>query len=367
MGFTYTFGNLTQWNAGWLDANFTAAGLLGTLPCSATGTNALVLTPLTTPALSAPNFSLQAQVRVQFIAPATNTGAVTANVGGTGALPVYKDTASGPVALSGNEIIVANLAVLTYDVTLNGGGGGYHLGTAPSTAAGTVTSVGTGTGLTGGTITGSGTISLATVANLRLLANISGITAAPSPNTMSAILDAVFSNVQGTVLYRGASVWAALGPGTSGQFLQTKGAAANPVWAAASSGAAVQAQPANPTGTTSTGGVMMGLAGAITPTLTGRVLIIISGNITNGTASDGGSVTIRYGTGTAPSNAAALTGTAVGTSPQAVAGTVIAPFSVQAIVTSLTLSTAYWIDLSLAAVTGGTATIANVSISALEF
>lgn len=39
------------------------------------------------------------------------------------------------------------------------------------------------------------------------------------------------SVAQGDVLYRNASGWVNLGPGTSGQFLQTQGAGANPQWA----------------------------------------------------------------------------------------------------------------------------------------
>ena len=53
----------------------------------------------------------------------------------------------------------------------------------------------------------------------------------------SAILD-LLSNTQGTVLYRGAATWAGLAPGTSGHFLKTNGAGANPAWAAASGGSA---------------------------------------------------------------------------------------------------------------------------------
>lgn len=57
----------------------------------------------------------------------------------------------------------------------------------------------------------------------------------PGPVSISAMLDAAFgSPAQGTVIYRGASSWAVLAPGTSGYFLQTQGAAANPVWASAS-------------------------------------------------------------------------------------------------------------------------------------
>lgn len=99
--------------------------------------------------------------------------------------------------------------------------------------AGTVTSVSAGTGLAGGPITGSGSLSLATIATLTLLSNVTGSTAAPTANTLTSILDASFSTTQGAVLYRGASSWAALAPGTSGQVFTTGGTGANPSWATA--------------------------------------------------------------------------------------------------------------------------------------
>ena len=52
--------------------------------------------------------------------------------------------------------------------------------------------------------------------------------------TASQVLD-LLGATQGDVLYRGASGWAVLAPGTSGQFLQTQGGSANPQWASASS------------------------------------------------------------------------------------------------------------------------------------
>jgi hypothetical protein len=51
----------------------------------------------------------------------------------------------------------------------------------------------------------------------------------------SQILDWL-SATQGAVIYRGASGWAALAPGTAGQVLQTNGASANPTWATVSGG-----------------------------------------------------------------------------------------------------------------------------------
>src|SRR6266849_2311806 len=119
---------------------------------------------------------------------------------------------------------------------------------------------------------------------------------------------------------------------------------------------ATQTNVAAPTGTTNTTGVMMGLAGAITPAHSGNVLLIV-----NGTTSDGASLQIRYGTGAAPTNGAALTGTTVGNNiadNNPVTNKI--PFSVQAVVSGLAVGTAYWVDVGLAAVTGGTASLATV-------
>ncbi|MBI2921502.1 MAG: hypothetical protein HYY18_10510 [Planctomycetes bacterium] len=56
--------------------------------------------------------------------------------------------------------------------------------------------------------------------------------------TLSEVLDFIGSAAQGDILYRGASGWARLAAGTSGQFLKTQGAAANPAWATVSGGEA---------------------------------------------------------------------------------------------------------------------------------
>lgn len=94
-----------------------------------------------------------------------------------------------------------------------------------------------GTGLTGGgDLSANRTFAFAPIANNTLLANISGGSLAPSSTTPTALLDSAISNVQGSVLYRNATAWVALAPGTSGQFLQTAGAAANPLWASGNAG-----------------------------------------------------------------------------------------------------------------------------------
>ena len=101
---------------------------------------------------------------------------------------------------------------------------------AQSYALNTV-AINAGTGLTGGgTIATSRTLSLAPIASNYILANATGSSAAPSGTTLSAILDGSFSSTQGAILYRSASNWSALPPGTSGQILQTGGAGSNPSW-----------------------------------------------------------------------------------------------------------------------------------------
>jgi len=133
-----------------------------------------------------------------------------------------------------------------------------------------------------------------------------------------------------------------------------------------------QSTPANPTGTTNTAAqVMMGLGGVITPGASGRVLFMISGDGFNSNAvGNGYIVQLRYGTGTAPANGAAVTGTAVGGSVKAVTAVTSSvqdiPFALQSMVTGLSVGTTYWYDVGLEAIGGGTANIENLSLTAAE-
>lgn len=176
-----------------------------------------------------------------------NVPAIVAR-GGTG---VQSFTQCGVLTGNGSDPIITTAAG-TNNQLFAGVSGGRPLFRALTSAdmpaggagSGTVTSVATGTGLTGGTITSTGTISFATVADQRVLANVSGGTAAPSANTLTAIIDACIGSTQGQVLYRGASVWSVLAVGTARQFLSTQGAAANPIWDnAIRNGATVPASP----------------------------------------------------------------------------------------------------------------------------
>lgn len=72
------------------------------------------------------------------------------------------------------------------------------------------------------------------VANNTIISNVSGGVAAAGANTLTQVLDATAGNAQGSILYRSASAWTVLAPGTAGQVLTTGGTGANPSWAAGS-------------------------------------------------------------------------------------------------------------------------------------
>ena len=141
-------------------------------------------------------------------------------------------------------------------------------------------------------------------------------------------------------------------------------------------GATEQKQVASPVAPASTTTYFMqGLAGAITPNRSGNILLIISGTVIDSTvtAGDGIEYQLSYGTGAAPANTAALVGTQVG-EPQSyknvntvVAADVAAPFSTSAVITGLTLGTAYWLDLAAKSLgTASSGGLSNVSVTAVE-
>lgn len=112
-----------------LDADLAALGALTPIPCVAAGTSAITLTPAAnTPTVV--GYTNYAQFSA--VAPSTNTGAVTAQVGSLAALSVYKDTIAGPVLLTGNEIVANTKLLVMYDSALNSGAGGFHLISPPS-------------------------------------------------------------------------------------------------------------------------------------------------------------------------------------------------------------------------------------------
>jgi hypothetical protein len=166
-----TFGTVTQINTG--------AGLTGG-PITATGTISL-----------------------------STTGISAGDYGSSSAVATFTVDAYGRLTAASN----ANITPAT-------------IGAVPTSRTVTGTS-----GLTGGGALSSNlTLSLASIANQTILANISGTTTTPTATTPSALLDNAFGSLQGDILYRGASGWTALVPGSSGQVLSTGGSAANPSW-----------------------------------------------------------------------------------------------------------------------------------------
>ena len=137
------FANASTATGAQLDLNFGTLGAMALTPCGVTGTNNLSLTPLA----AAPQVSTYVNYQAfAGIAAADNTGTVSAGVGGLNSLPVYKDSPTGPVLLTGGEIQQGNLITLTYDSSLNPSGG-FHLQTGINSSSGTFLP------LTGGTLT----------------------------------------------------------------------------------------------------------------------------------------------------------------------------------------------------------------------
>lgn len=115
----------------------------------------------------------------------------------------------------------------------------------------------------------------------------------------------------------------------------------------------------NPAGTASATKVMAGLGAtiALTPRSTGRVRLNINGRFTNTGGALDNILNLYYGTGAAPANGAALTGTAILsgdlnlTPPGAnLSGTLALNYE---LTTLLTPNTAYWFDIGFAQAGGG--------------
>jgi len=128
-------------------------------------------------------------------------------------------------------------------------------------------------------------------------------------------------------------------------------------WFARKGALSVMFTPANPTTTTSNTYVMMGLGSTLvfTPSATGIVEFTIDGDVGNQSAASTYFLP-AYGTGTAPTNGAAATGTTAGnTSVQYATSSslITCPFSRTVIVTGLAVGTTYWFDMQVKSGTSG--------------
>ena len=183
-----------------------------------------------------------------------------------------------------------NLTVDSYGrITLasNGSGGGGS-GTVTNFTAGTLSPLFT-TAVATSNSTPALSFSLTSAAANTIFGNNTSGSAAPAYYGISSYLD-TFGTTQGSMLYRGASGWVVLAPGTSGYVLQTNGSGSNPTWTAVASGAA-GANPTASVGLTAVPGSATtflrsdgapALSQAIVPTWTG--LHTFTGGITFGSS-----------------------------------------------------------------------------------
>jgi len=376
--------------------NFTGALMASTATVNPGATNATALTVMQTSA-GIPSTNIfqvtQSNGINKYLSVAKN-GQVNIGDGSTpGTLGMHHFTGGGGVQtfVTSTETAARNIAfpdnsgtvALTSDIT-----GGTLAGSFTTVAAsGNIHSTG-GTVASGNsliidgvsnprTLTGDAQTNIVTTAgniNLSPFAGTVSITGGLTVSTTATITGN--AAVVGTLTAVTAASGLVLGTGANGTTLSSTATSARAIsfpnaagtLALSGGGATYQAQPADPVGNANVGTFeQMGLAGSITPNASGKVLIIISGNITNNTAGDNAFAYMDYGTGTVPGNGVGATGTLAGntaylTTP---ATSIIVPFSCTAVV-NMTVGTTYWIDLALVPQTGGTASVNRLSISAME-
>jgi hypothetical protein len=120
---------------------------------------------------------------------------------------------------------------------------------------------------------------LTPIASGELLGNISGVSAIPVGNALTAYMDNAFGTTQGAIVYRGSTNWQSLNPGVLGQALTTNGPNANPQYRDFSGGGTVlqitagtnlAATPVNPI--TSSGTISTVMDPAFTTSVTTPIL-----------------------------------------------------------------------------------------------
>lgn len=194
MALPNTFATKTAATGLQLDENFNALGVLVPIPCTVSGTNTVTMTPATT---NTPTVLAYSNYRLfSGVVAASNTGAVTIQVGSLTALNAYKDSPAGPIVLSGGELHVGNAFTAEYDSALNSGAGGFHIWSNTSFAGGTISGSLGNLVLSGGTLSVvSGSIGASLTSSL-LSGNSLTISALLANYTMASISLATIGNAQ---------------------------------------------------------------------------------------------------------------------------------------------------------------------------
>lgn len=137
-------------------------------------------------------------------------------------------------------------------------------------------------------------------------------------------------------------------------------------------GVALSRTPTNPTALASASLLMAGLgvqtaACRIVAGGTGRLVVMITGDLVADANGRTSATQISYGTGTAPANAAAVAGTQTGGSLAWVSLTaqLTRPFAISTLITGLTAGTDYWLDLAGSS-SAGTIQYTNLNLLAFE-
>lgn len=191
---------------------------------------------------TAPQWSTGAATGVTSISFGT-TG-LTPNTATTGAVVVAGTlvAVNGGTGITGylqGEMLYANTTTTLDKVTANttttkkylSQTGNGTVGLAPSWSDVTATNIAGGAAGTLFYNTAADTTTSLSIGTAYQLLGVNAGATAPSWQGLSSLLDNVFTaSAQGTLLYRGASNWVALAPGTNGQFLTSGGAAANVSW-----------------------------------------------------------------------------------------------------------------------------------------
>jgi hypothetical protein len=179
-----------------------------------------------------------------------NVGAnalISTGVGGTGSAQGLDITVNGTTALSissagvisgfvsdtltNTHILVGNASNVATDVAMSGDAtmantGAIDVNTIGGVAPGDLYPLDYDSNFT----ISAGSLALSSIASGSVIANSTAGSAEPSGTTLTALLDRAAGSTQGSIIYRNATTWVALGPGASTTFLQSQGAGANLTW-----------------------------------------------------------------------------------------------------------------------------------------